>query len=649
MIIDIMEDRSGRLWFGTYARGLYSYDPTSGHLKSYRHSSADPTSLSNDIVYRTFEDHAGNLWVGTGDGLDLLDRDTQRFHVYKPELDVRLRQVYVRIAEDDKGTLWLGTDGSGLQHFDPVTHRFSVYRSDPSDPNSLRDDSIGAIYVDTAHVIWIGTENGMNRLDPATGTFAGYDSRNGLAGNAIDCILEDDHGYLWMNTNKGLSRFNPRDGTFANYTDADGLPGTDLTGWASCFKSRRGELFFAGFAGAVGFFPDKLEEASYGPHVVLTDLELAGVPATIGAGGPLLHSIAYTDRIVLPHEMNIFSLSFAGLRYSSPESNRYRYRLEGLDSNWYEAGSNKRQATYTTLPAGSYTFRVQSATARGTWNEPGTSLQIVVLPAWWATWWIRAIYLTLIALTIWAAYMVRVRQLSRQLTMRMQDRIDERTRIARELHDTVLQGLASASLQLEVADRQIPGDSAAKPLVQRISQMMRQLMDEGRHTVRGLRRRHSEEENLERALTQISNDLAVPRKIKYQVIVEGMPRSLRALVREEVYRIGGEALANAFRHAGASGVETVLEYGRDHFRLLVRDDGHGIDPEILKGGREGHFGLSGLHERAAKIGARLKVRTAAEAGTEIDLLVPAVAAYEQPAPRGPMYWIGKLYSRHSRS
>jgi signal transduction histidine kinase len=137
--------------------------------------------------------------------------------------------------------------------------------------------------------------------------------------------------------------------------------------------------------------------------------------------------------------------------------------------------------------------------------------------------------------------------------------------------------------------------------------------------------------------------------VKHQLVVEGTARSIRPLVREEIYRIGAEALANAFRHAGASAVETVLEYGRDHLRLLVRDDGQGIDPEVLKTGREGHFGLSGLRERAAKIGAELKVRTAAGAGTEIDLLVPAVAAFEHPAHRGPMYWIAKLYSRDSRS
>src|SRR5580698_6401973 len=226
--------------------------------------------------------------------------------------------------------------------------------------------------------------------------------------------------------------------------------------------------------------------------------------------------------------------------------------------------------------------------------------------------------------------------------------VNGRTRIARDLHETLLQGLISASLQLEVADRQISADATAKPLVQRVSQLLRQLIDESRHRVRGLRLRRSQEETLERALTQISKDLAAPRKVKYQLVVEGTPRSLRPLVRDEIYRIGGEALANAFRHAGAAAVETVLEYGRDHFRLLVRDDGQGIDPEVLKAGREGHFGLSGLRERAAKIGARLKIRTAAGAGTEIDLFVPSVAAFEQPDPHGPVYWIARLYSRLSR-
>jgi signal transduction histidine kinase/ligand-binding sensor domain-containing protein len=641
MVIDITEDRSGMLWFGTYGRGLYSYDPNSGRSKSYRHNSADPTSLSNDIVWRTFEDHAGNLWVGTSDGLDLLDRDKQSFHVYQPEVNGGLKQVYVRMAEDEKGTLWLGTLQSGLQHFDPVTHQFTVYKSNPSDPYALGDDSVATVYVASNHLIWIGTGNGLNRLDPATGKFAAYDSRNGLSGNLIDCILEDDHGFLWMNTNKGLSKFDPMSGTFVNYSDADGLPGTDLTGWAACSKSRQGELFFAGFAGAVGFFPNKVEEAPYSPPVVLTDLELSGAPATIGAGGPLTQSIAYTDRIVLPHELNIFSLTFAGLRYSSPESNRYRYKLEGLDRNWYEAGSNNRRATYTTLPAGSYTFRVQAATARGAWSDPGTSLQVVILPAWWATWWFRAGYVTLFALAIWGAYLVRVRQLSRQLMMRMQERVDERTRIARDLHDTLLQGLVSASLQLEVADTKLSAQSGAKPLIERISALLRQMIDESRNTLRGLRV-GQQSDDLERAIALVPHELGVDGTVEFHLLGEGNRRSLRPAIREELYWIAREALANAFRHSRASVIDVVLVYSRKRLQLVIRDDGCGISPATLQAGSADHWGLSGMKERSARIGAKLSISSATDAGTEVDLTVPGHVAFEPPS------WAGRHVESEAR-
>jgi signal transduction histidine kinase/ligand-binding sensor domain-containing protein len=642
MIIYIMEDRSGMLWFGTYGRGLYSYDPNSGRSKSYRHNSADPTSLSSDIVWGTFEDHAGNLWVGTTDGLDLLDRDKQNFHVYRPELNGGLKQVYVRIAEDEKGTLWLGTLQSGLQHFDPVTHRFTVYKSNPSDPSALRDDSVGAVYVASTHLIWIGTGNGLNRFDPATGKFAAYDSHNGLSGNLIDCILEDDRGYLWMNTNKGLSKFNPMSGTFANYSDVDGLPGTDLTGWAACSKSRRGELFFAGFAGAVGFFPDKVEEGvPFSPQVVLTDLELSGAPATIGAGGPLTQSIAYTDRIVLPHELNIFSLTFAGLRYFSPESNRYRYKLEGLDRNWYEVGSNNRRATYTTLPAGSYTFRVQAATARGAWSDPGTSLQVVILPAWWATWWFRTGYVTLFALAIWGAYLVRVRQLSRQLMMRMQERVNERTRIARDLHDTLLQGLVSASLQLEVADTKLSAQSGAKPLIERISALLRQMIDESRNTLRGLRVGQPSDD-LERAIALVPHELGVDGTVEFHLLGEGNRRSLRPAIREELYWIAREALANAFRHSRASVIDVVLVYSRKRFQLVIRDDGCGISPATLQAGSADHWGLSGMKERSARIGAKLSISSATDAGTEVDITIPGHVAFEPPS------WTGRRVHSEAR-
>lgn len=648
-VITITQDHFGLIWFGTPGYGLVAFDPRTSHHRFYRHVLSDPKSLSNDAVYRVLVDRSGVLWVGTEDGLDRFDAQTDSFTAYKQDWNSTDAQVYLSMAQDTDGKIWLGTHHSGLHRFDPSTRQFTVYKSKPGDPSTLPDNSVAAVLVSRTGVVWAGTESGLARLDPATGRFTSYGAVDGLAGNAIACILEDRAGMLWISTNQGLSRFDPSARTFINYSELDGLPGNDLSGWNSCYESPRGEMFFGGFTGAVAFFPERLADRPGSPAVALTDFKISGVSVPISSDSPLTRSITYTDGITLSHAQNLFSITFAGLDYLRSQTTRYRYRLEGLEHRWNEVGSDQRHATYTTLPAGRYTLRVQAARSRGAWNEAGATLAIEILPPWWEMWWFRTAVGLLIMLAAWFFYQLRIGQVSRQLTIRMQERLGERTRIAQELHDTVLQGLVSASLQLEVADRQIAGDATAKPLVQRISQLLRQLVDESRHTVRGLRVRHSEAENLERALTQIAKDLAAPRKVKYQLVVEGTPRSLRPFVQDEIYRIGGEALANALRHSHASAVETVLEYGRDHFRLLVRDDGQGIDSEVLNAGREGHFGLSGIRERAAKIGAQVKIRTAAGAGTEIDVTVPATAAFERSNPHGLMSWLGKLYFRGNRS
>jgi signal transduction histidine kinase len=211
--------------------------------------------------------------------------------------------------------------------------------------------------------------------------------------------------------------------------------------------------------------------------------------------------------------------------------------------------------------------------------------------------------------------------------IRRQVRLDERTRIAQELHDTLLQGLLSASLQLDVADSRLAQSAPAKPLIQQVLQQLREMIDESRNCVQGLRARPSGATELERAFARIPEHLCLSEKMEYRLVVEGTPRRLHPLIQDEAYRIGCEALANAFRHSHASLVETVLEYSRRRFRLLVRDDGAGIHPEVLKSGREGHWGLSGMRERAFKIGTKLNIRSTPESGTEIDLTVPAGTAF----------------------
>ena len=412
-VITIREDRSGNLWAGTYNHGLLRLDRRTGKFQTYRHNPADPYSLSNDVVTRLLVDHNGALWVATNDGLNRFDPATGRFTVYKPDPPKKIID-YLELVEDVKGALWLGTDSSGLYRFDPATAKFTGYEHDMDRPGTLSDNRVNSVHFDLSGTMWIGTQNGLDKFDSKTGTFTVYTQRDGLPGNAVGCILEDDHSNLWMSTNKGIARFDPQSAAVNSYSTAEGLAGPDLTGWGACFKNRSGEMFFGGFNGATLFHPDSVADPSSAPPVVLTEFRLSGSPVDIGAGSPLSKSITDTARLTLSHEQRNFSLAFSALSYLSPGTNRYRYKLEGLDDTWHEVGSNERLATYTTLPVGVYTFRVQGATSRGIWSDPGAAVMVEILPPWWSTWWFRLLCAAVTVTLLGGLYQWRIQQLRRE-------------------------------------------------------------------------------------------------------------------------------------------------------------------------------------------------------------------------------------------
>lgn len=262
---------------------------------------------------------------------------------------------------------------------------------------------------------------------------------------------------------------------------------------------------------------------------------------------------------------------------------------------------------------------------------PGGAVLAVVVregrPPFWRSWW----FLTLLALAgvaiLAAFYRWRLNEVSRQLNLRFEARLAERTRIAQDLHDTLLQGLVSASMQLHVTNDHLAADSPAKPMIGRVMQLMGQVIEEGRDAVRGLRSTSGNPDDLETAFSQIGQEFANEEVKDYRIIVEGPSRQVHPLIRDEAYRIGREALANAFRHAQASKIEVELEYASKHLRILVRDNGAGIDDNVLQTGRDGHWGLAGMRERAESIGARLKVWSRAQAGTEVELVIPGKVAF----------------------
>lgn len=628
MVISIIEDASGELWAGTFGHGLNRLDRRTGRFTTYLHDPADPFSLSNDEVHRLFVDHTGTLWVATDDGLDRFDPSTGRFKVYKVDPQSRLSQSYVSVAEDQQGVLWLGTHYSGLHRFDPATGQFTVYKSTPSHPGTISDNMVPSVRFDSSGTLWLATQNGLNKFDPSTGTFTAYDQRNGLQGNALACVLQDAKGSLWMSTNRGISRFDSKTQTFNNYSTFDALPGTDLTGWSSCFKSPSGEMFFGGFSGGIGFYPDGIEDNTYAPPVVLTDFRLSGIPVEVGRTSILSKSISYTNRLTLSHQQRIFSLAFSALGFYSPGTERYRYKLEGLDDAWHEVGSDERMVTYTTLPSGTYTFRVQGATSQGTWNAPGASVRIDILPPFWATWWFLSSCTILILASLWFAYRLRLHQVAQQFDTRL----DERMRIARDLHDTLLQSFHGLMFRFQAARNMLPRrPEEAIEALDGALERTEQALAEGRDAIHGLRASTMAGHGLAQAVAVLGNELAshdsASNPARFHIVVEGAQRDLHPIVRDEVYAIAREAVRNAYNHAQAHDIEVEITYSGSSFRFRIRDDGKGIDPHIVAEGRSGHYGVPGIRERAKRIGGKLDVWTATGAGTEVEFSIPASIAY----------------------
>jgi len=629
-VLSIIEDGPDVLWIGNTDPGLLRYSRKTGELQRYHHD-ANPTSLCSGVVERLLIDRQNTLWGATWDGLCRFDRSTQRFTAYRPDPKTRGLNYYA-IAEDPQGRLWLGSN-LGLHRFDPETRRFTIFNHDANDPQTLSDNRVNSVLFDDSGTLWAGTQNGLDRFDLKTRTFAVYKERDGMAGNVVSCILEDQQGLLWMSTNKGISSFDPRSRKFSNYTVGDGLPGPDLTGYGACFKSAEGELFFGGFSGVTAFFPEKVVASAmvadaFVPPIVLTDFRLFGNPLNLGPGSPLKKAINYADTIKLSHSQNIFSIEFSALSYFNASANRYRYRLEGLDQQWNEVGSDQRLATYTTLPAGVYTFDVQGATTRGPWSEPASRLQIVILPAWWATWWFRTIYIASLLLVGLAAYYYRMRQIA----LVMGARFDERTRMARELHDTFLQTIHGSKLVADNALKKSDDPERMRRAVEQLSVWLGQATQEGRAALNSLRTSTTQQNDLADAFKRATEECRLLGSIEVSFSATGDSRELHPVVRDEIYRVGYEAIRNACKHSRGNRLRVELKYGHD-LSLHVKDDGVGIDPTIGDHGAEGHFGLQGMHERVARIGGKLTIASSASSGTEITVVVPGGIVFREPSAR----------------
>lgn len=348
----------------------------------------------------------------------------------------------------------------------------------------------------------------------------------------------------------------------------------------------------------------------------------------------------------LPPLVRDLTFDYSGLNFVTPEKVLFRYKLEGWDRDWQEVG-NRRYAFYTNLGPGDYRFHVAASNANGEWDKTDTFLDFSIAPAYWQTVWFRLSCLAALVLLLWALYHLRLRQVARRFEMSLEVRVSERMRIARDLHDTLLQSFHGLLLRFQSVDNMLPERPAeAKRRLQSAINQAADAITQGRDAVQGLRSSILETNNLAEAIGALANELAAsvagPNVPAFRLNVGGEPQPLHPIVRDEVYRIGGEALRNAFRHAEARRIEVEIQYEDRRFNVCVRDDGKGIDTHFAhEDGRPGHFGLHGMRERAKLVGGNLTVWGAPNAGTEIELSIPAATAYTTFRRR---FWLAEKFS-----
>jgi signal transduction histidine kinase len=337
----------------------------------------------------------------------------------------------------------------------------------------------------------------------------------------------------------------------------------------------------------------------------------------------------------LPATVRDLAIEFTGLSLAAPEKVRFKYILEGQDQDWKEV-INERRAQYSNLPPRQYRFHVIACNNSGLWNEPGDSLEFSVEPAFYQTSGFLALCAAAFLAFLWAAYQFRVRQLQHEFNMRLEGRVEERTRIARELHDTLLQSVQGLMFSFQAARNLLP--ERTEEAIRTLDGAIREgdeAIAEGRDAIQGLRANPALESDLEHLLTAAGKELARSSSAEgeppvFQVTVEGARQPLSPILQDEVYRIAREILRNAFHHARASRIEAEITYDGQFFRLRIRDNGRGIDSKVPEeGARQGHWGLPGARERTKRIGARLTLWSEPGAGTEAELTVPARIAYQR--------------------
>ncbi len=400
-VLDIMEDSEGAIWVGTWGGGISLYNKGTNNFTRFVNIPSRTESISSSYTQKIFEDSKKNLWVATYfGGLNLFNRKTRQFtRVTQGRNNQSTLQGnnIVSINEDAEGNIWIGTDDGGLNCLNSATGEFTHYFNNEEKKPDLR-----VIFTDSKGRLWVG-QKGLYLFKPQQNKFVLYTTKAGLGDEFIKGITEDSQGNFWIATSNGITQFNPQSFAFRKYNTADGLQGLEFE--ANAFlKTKNGQMLFGGVNGFNIFYPQHITINTFVPPVYVTDFRLYDKKiAPAENGSPLQKDISLTGKITLVYRQSTFSFGFAALNYTASENNQYAYMLENWDKNWIDAGKEKK-AAYTNVSPGHYVFRVKASNNDGVWNDTGTSIDVIITPPFWATWWFRLLVIVGIASGILLAY-----------------------------------------------------------------------------------------------------------------------------------------------------------------------------------------------------------------------------------------------------
>jgi signal transduction histidine kinase/ligand-binding sensor domain-containing protein len=656
----VLAARDGSIWIGTTdgLNRLY-------HLRTTIYRRRSNPGLPEDDIYSLFEDERGRIWVSSFSGLAAFEKGK---FTAAPSVPAGAKNA---IAGDNHGGLWLSlwntANDSGVVHLvdgkiieqvpwrklgggpgtglvpDPdggvwtglLSGGIAYYRAGQMRNLPLSDDRAGARRVldvsrDRDGSMWAATENGLSRIKD--GRVATMTTANGLPCNTVHWIIEDDLSSYWLYTQCGLLRVartdldawtaNPkRTIQVTTFDDVDGVRLVPILKGSrpAVTKSSDGKIWFVN-GDVVSFIdPSHISINTLPPPVHIEQITVDGKTYDARRG------------LRLPPHVRNLVIDYTALSMVSQRRVHFRFKLEGQDPNWREV-VNDRNVEYSNLAPGNYRFRVIACNNSGVWNEQGDVFDFSIAPTYYQTNWFRALCVGAFLAMLWMAYQVRVRHLRQQFAMTLEARVGERTRIARDLHDTLLQSAHGVLLRFQTVSQLLPDRPVeAKEKLDSAIEQTADFITEARDEVQGLRDSTVQGNDLALAISTLGQELSTDsanHQPAFCVAVEGKARNLHPILRDEIYKIAAEALRNAFRHSQARQIEAEIRYDTEQFRLRVRDDGKGVDPAILSSQvSEGHFGLPGMRERATLVGGKLVVWSEADAGTEVELSVPASTAY----------------------